>query len=380
MASRSRRGCVATEARLPRTTLPPTGSSSTPRASTPTGLARSFYTSSSCGVCGKAAIKAVVDRGRAVRLAAARRGLLAGLPDALRAAQAAFAVTGGLHAAGLFAADGTLRCLREDVGRHNALDKVVGELLAAASALQHVLSSGGLVRARPEGGGRRHPGALRRRRALVACGRARRRPRRHALRLRAQRARERLQRAVARRPLTGALLGSSASRRFRLAGRRSFEVDRRAACRPRRLRTSGSTRRGARRRQAGRAAVRCPARCRRGARSDCRRHVAGLRAAAHDVVGLPAGGLPVDDRPKRCARWGTRAATPRCHKPARCPVRGRRPRLQELERRLASIAVCPLPRVRRAGRSRRAARPACRRRHRHALRTCPNPCSLSSCS
>ena len=52
--------------------------------------------------------------------------LLAGLPDALRVEQAAFAITGGLHATGLFAADGALLCLREDVGRHNALDKVVG--------------------------------------------------------------------------------------------------------------------------------------------------------------------------------------------------------------------------------------------------------------
>jgi FdhD protein len=52
--------------------------------------------------------------------------LIASLPDALRTEQAAFAVTGGLHATGLFAADGRLLCLREDVGRHNALDKVVG--------------------------------------------------------------------------------------------------------------------------------------------------------------------------------------------------------------------------------------------------------------
>ena len=52
--------------------------------------------------------------------------LIAGLPDALRVEQAAFAVTGGLHATGLFDADGALICLREDVGRHNAFDKVVG--------------------------------------------------------------------------------------------------------------------------------------------------------------------------------------------------------------------------------------------------------------
>jgi FdhD protein len=90
-------------------------------------LRRNFYTSSSCGVCGKGALEAV-----AVETAPVESDLRVGielvlsLPDRLRAAQAAFEVTGGLHATGLFAADGTLLCLREDVGRHNALDKVVG--------------------------------------------------------------------------------------------------------------------------------------------------------------------------------------------------------------------------------------------------------------
>jgi FdhD protein len=93
----------------------------------PARLARSFYTSSSCGVCGKGALEAVsveappVESG--LRIAAA---LLAELPDRLRASQAAFEATGGLHATGLFDARGELLCLREDVGRHNALDKVVG--------------------------------------------------------------------------------------------------------------------------------------------------------------------------------------------------------------------------------------------------------------
>src|SRR4051794_24870020 len=93
----------------------------------PDRLARSFYTSSSCGVCGKGALEAVGTEAPRVesRLAVAA-GLLADLRERLRAAQPAFAATGGLHATGLFSADGELLCLREDVGRHNALDKVVG--------------------------------------------------------------------------------------------------------------------------------------------------------------------------------------------------------------------------------------------------------------
>jgi FdhD protein len=93
----------------------------------PGGLERSFYTSSSCGVCGKGALEAVaVEAPRVESKLQAGAGLLADLPERLRAAQPAFAATGGLHATGLFAADGELLCLREDVGRHNAMDKVVG--------------------------------------------------------------------------------------------------------------------------------------------------------------------------------------------------------------------------------------------------------------
>jgi FdhD protein len=93
----------------------------------PSRLARSFYTSSSCGVCGKGALEAVaVDAQRVesdLRIASAT---VAALPDRLRDAQPAFDATGGIHATGLFGADGKLLCLREDVGRHNAMDKVVG--------------------------------------------------------------------------------------------------------------------------------------------------------------------------------------------------------------------------------------------------------------
>lgn len=98
-------------------------------------IARNFYTTSSCGVCGTASIEQVAKVSRfdvgtdATTVAAS---LLAGLPDALRAGQDVFDKTGGLHAAALFdAATGELLVLREDVGRHNAVDKVVGWALRA---------------------------------------------------------------------------------------------------------------------------------------------------------------------------------------------------------------------------------------------------------
>jgi FdhD protein len=90
-------------------------------------LQRSFYTSSSCGVCGKGALDAVaVEAARVESRLRVPASIVTGLPDRLRSAQPAFAATGGLHAAGLFAPDGELLAVREDVGRHNALDKVIG--------------------------------------------------------------------------------------------------------------------------------------------------------------------------------------------------------------------------------------------------------------
>src|SRR5436305_4256858 len=90
-------------------------------------LQRSFYTTSSCGVCGKGALEAVaVEAARVVSTLRVGLGLVTSLPGRLREAQAGFAATGGLHATGLFAAGGTLLCAREDVGRHNAFDKIVG--------------------------------------------------------------------------------------------------------------------------------------------------------------------------------------------------------------------------------------------------------------
>jgi FdhD protein len=94
-----------------------------------TDPSRNFYTTSSCGVCGKASIDAVRVRSRfdvAADPVTVDSRTLAELPQRLRAAQAAFDRTGGLHAAGLFSAAGDLICVREDVGRHNAVDKVVG--------------------------------------------------------------------------------------------------------------------------------------------------------------------------------------------------------------------------------------------------------------
>ncbi len=92
-------------------------------------LRRNFLTTSACGVCGKASIQELAvlpDFDLSADQLRLRPAVLAGLPDRLRAAQRVFSATGGLHAAGLFAADGELLALREDVGRHNAVDKVVG--------------------------------------------------------------------------------------------------------------------------------------------------------------------------------------------------------------------------------------------------------------
>ncbi len=92
--------------------------------------ARRFYTTSSCGVCGKGAIEEIAVHSAALAPGPrVSRRLLAGLPG--RLVQPGFARTGGLHATGLFDAQGELRCVREDVGRHNAMDKVLGWALLA---------------------------------------------------------------------------------------------------------------------------------------------------------------------------------------------------------------------------------------------------------
>jgi FdhD protein len=95
---------------------------------------RNFYTSSSCGVCGKGALEAVaVEASRVVSGLHIAAATVSQLPHRLREAQAAFAATGGLHATGLFSEDGESLCAREDVGRHNAMDKVIGWAFRAGS-------------------------------------------------------------------------------------------------------------------------------------------------------------------------------------------------------------------------------------------------------
>lgn len=93
------------------------------------GLMRGVWTSSACGICGSTGIDGLRRMSRFDVLADPVRvdaEVLYALPDRLRAAQKVFASTGGLHAAGLFTAAGEMVCVREDVGRHNAVDKVVG--------------------------------------------------------------------------------------------------------------------------------------------------------------------------------------------------------------------------------------------------------------
>jgi len=94
-------------------------------------LERHFMTTSACGVCGKASLDALHLRGQTAMSPGptASATLITSLPDRLRAGQGLFDVTGGLHAAGLFDSEGNLLAVREDVGRHNALDKLIGGAL-----------------------------------------------------------------------------------------------------------------------------------------------------------------------------------------------------------------------------------------------------------
>jgi len=93
---------------------------------------RNFYVTSSCGICGKASLDEVESLCTAVVAGpTVPASVVSALPDRLREGQRVFDQTGGLHAAGLFDVDGNMLSLREDIGRHNAVDKVVGEALLA---------------------------------------------------------------------------------------------------------------------------------------------------------------------------------------------------------------------------------------------------------
>ncbi len=95
-----------------------------------TQLSRHLYAASSCGICGKKSLDAIFCAFPPIaRRESPARGVLLALPARLRAGQPSFATTGGLHAAGLFDEDGNLLCVFEDVGRHNAVDKVIGHAL-----------------------------------------------------------------------------------------------------------------------------------------------------------------------------------------------------------------------------------------------------------
>jgi FdhD protein len=133
-------GFCLTEGLAPRSAAPPAdlAANTVEVGAARRPAARNFYTSSSCGVCGKGALEAVaVEAPRVTSELRVSGGLVSGLPDKLRVAQAAFAATGGLHATGFFTPDGDLLCIREDVGRHNAMDKVIGWALGAGRLPLH---------------------------------------------------------------------------------------------------------------------------------------------------------------------------------------------------------------------------------------------------
>jgi FdhD protein len=111
-------------------------------------LQRHFYTSSSCGVCGKSSMDALKSQSVFPKSQVDVRidvSILESLPLKLRRAQAVFESTGGLHAAALFDRDGTLKALCEDVGRHNALDKLIGQALPQAPLRDSILMLSGRI-------------------------------------------------------------------------------------------------------------------------------------------------------------------------------------------------------------------------------------------
>ena len=192
------------------------------------GLQRNFYATSSCGVCGKASIDQIESPARrspSGPAVPARRS--ARCPSILRDRQRVFDRTGGLHAAGLFDAGRRAARLREDVGRHNALDKLIGKRLLEGEAPLSELHRAGVrprqLRAGAEGGGRRHPGAVRDLGARPAWRSRPRAPRRDAGRVPARRPPERLR---ARR--CASLVGAPHDSTRRRAGRGARDLARSA--------------------------------------------------------------------------------------------------------------------------------------------------------
>ena len=162
-------------------------------------VTRNFYTTSSCGVCGKGSIDAIrlISRhspGDDPTVVASET--LSAMPDQLRGAQRIFATTGGLHGAALFDADGTMLVVREDIGRHNAVDKVIGWALENDRIPVDRHGAAGqrarVVRADPEGRDGGHPRAGRGVGAVVAGRRPRRAGRSDAGGVPARRVDERL--------------------------------------------------------------------------------------------------------------------------------------------------------------------------------------------
>lgn len=102
--------------------------------SAPAEPARRFRATAACGVCGKESLDDLEREHPPIEPLACRPALFEALPGRLRAAQTLFEATGGIHAAGLFTPDGELLCVREDIGRHNAVDKVVGHFVLRGAA------------------------------------------------------------------------------------------------------------------------------------------------------------------------------------------------------------------------------------------------------
>ncbi len=106
----------------------------------PKNWQRNFYTTSSCGVCGKSSLDAVLVQCRPIApIGDPDPRVIASLPEKMRAAQTVFKHTGGIHAAALFDREGQLLLLREDIGRHNAVDKLIGAMIRGKIAPQEKL-------------------------------------------------------------------------------------------------------------------------------------------------------------------------------------------------------------------------------------------------